>query len=113
MQIIEAMVNTNITDKEREALLAIRKELMRKQMTIDRSFRDMNKLNRHIDKKEKEIEQMAKHLIKKDEMAKQYKRIIDKMQRQNLELLNRGTMLQAKLHINDQTRQSTLSSIKE
>ena len=56
IQIIEAMVNTNITDKEREALLAIRKELMRKQMTIDRSFRDMNKLNRHIDKKEKEIE---------------------------------------------------------
>ena len=35
-------------------------------MTIDRTFKDMNKLNKHIDKKEQEIEVMAKHLIKKD-----------------------------------------------
>lgn len=73
------MVTTNIQENEREALLAIRKEIMRKQMTIDRSVKDMNKLNRHIDKKEKEIEEIAKLLIKKDELAKQYKRIIDKM----------------------------------
>lgn len=66
-------------------------------MALDRAMKDMNKLNRHIDKKEKEIETIAKILIKKDELAKQYKRIIDKMQRENLQLLNRGTMLEAKL----------------
>lgn len=78
-------------------MLAIRKEIKRKQMALDRAMKDMNKLNRHIDKKEKEIETIAKILIKKDELAKQYKRIIDKMQRENLQLLNRGTMLEAKL----------------
>lgn len=60
----------NIQDNEREALLAIRKETLRKQMIINRSVKDMNKLNKHIDKKEKEFELMAKHLIKKDELAK-------------------------------------------
>lgn len=50
--------------------MAIRKETLRKNMTIDRVFKDMTKLDRHIDKKEKEMDHLAKNLIKKDEIAK-------------------------------------------
>lgn len=65
------MITTSkLEDSERKALIEIRKEIMRKQMTIDQSLKDLNKLNRHITKKEKEFEVMAKHLIKKDELAK-------------------------------------------
>lgn len=42
---------------------------------------------------------MAKHLIKKDELSKQYKRIIDKMQRETVQLVNKGTFLEAKLRV--------------
>ena len=79
------MITSNsVQDNEREALMAIRREIMRKQKTIDRTFQDLNKLNRHIDKKEQELEVMSRHLIRKDELSKQYKRINDKMQRENL-----------------------------
>ena len=40
--------STNLAEDERVALIAIRKELLRKNMTITRLFKDLNKLDRYI-----------------------------------------------------------------
>lgn len=67
-------------------------------MSIENAFKMMNKLNDHVDQRDKYIESVAKTLIQKDELVKQYERDIANLKRENLQLINRGTVLEVKLN---------------
>ena len=62
----------NFTENERNAIIAIRREMLRKNMTmmkLQKTILKMEKLNSNI---EKENEQLSDNLVKKAELAKQY-----------------------------------------
>ena len=86
----------NLTDGERDAIVAIRKELLRKNMTIERQHKNILKLDKYNQTIEKENEQLSDNLLRKAELARQYQRIIDKMKRQSLDAQNRNTYLELK-----------------
>lgn len=98
LSVIESMITSNIDSKQRDALLAIRKELLRKQIAIDRKNKGLREAEKHITKKETEMEQLTDMLLKKDEFAKQYKRIIDKLRRDNIAAINNNNILQLENH---------------
>ena len=49
IKVIEQILLNDIDASEREALLAIRNEMIRKHKVIDSAFKDMNKLNHYVD----------------------------------------------------------------
>jgi len=86
----------NLEQSERDAIIAIRKEFLRRGLTIGRLFKDLNKLDRYIDMLQREGDDLAKNLIMKNELNKQYLQVVNQAKRQNAEALHRNTYLEAK-----------------
>lgn len=65
-------------------------------MTIERLFRDLNKLDSYIDLMAKENDDLSNTLLMKNEMNKQYLSLIDKLKRQTEVTNDRVSYLELK-----------------
>lgn len=66
-----------INEEERTALVAIRKEYLRRNLSIEKLFKDVDKLDKYVDVLEGENNDLTDYAIKKVEVANSLQRTIN------------------------------------